>query len=311
MPTWGQFLQELGAFSTQNPGQPLPIDAFRRNELKRLAGLTGRPTVLYASRWVQGDGSPEKIQVSFGDVQGFMEVLHSIKGPALDIILHSSGGSPTAAEAIIDYIRTRFEDVRILVPLGAMSAATMLACGANRIVMGKHSYLGPIDPQLILATPLGIRLAPAYGILQQFERARKEAGNQAQFSAWIPMLQQYGPNLLSECENAIRLSEELVKTWLAKWMFRDERYARRKAAKVARKLNAHDEHLAHGRFLNREVIKSIGLYVEDLEADQNVQDALLSVLHMTTHTFSLNVGAQKIIENHEGKAFVTFASPKP
>jgi ClpP class serine protease len=28
----------------------------------------------------------------------------------------------------------------------AMSAATMIACAADVIVMGKHSFLGPIDP---------------------------------------------------------------------------------------------------------------------------------------------------------------------
>jgi ClpP class serine protease len=41
-----------------------------------------------------------------------------------------------------------------------MSAATMVACAANQIVMGKHSFLGPIDPQLILQTALGNRLVP-------------------------------------------------------------------------------------------------------------------------------------------------------
>ena len=29
-----------------------------------------------------------------------------------------------------------------------MSAATMIACACDEIIMGKHSALGPIDPQI-------------------------------------------------------------------------------------------------------------------------------------------------------------------
>jgi ClpP class serine protease len=55
-----------------------------------------------------------------------------------------------------------------------MSAATMLACSANRIVMGKHSFLGPIDPQFIIQTELGRASVPAHAIEEQFELAKRE-----------------------------------------------------------------------------------------------------------------------------------------
>jgi len=41
-----------------------------------------------------------------------------------------------------------------------MSAGTMLSCASKEIVMGKHSCLGPIDPQYG-----GV---PAYNILSEF-----------------------------------------------------------------------------------------------------------------------------------------------
>ena len=75
----------------------------------------------------------------------------------LDLLMHSPGGSPDAAEAVVNYLRSKFTDIRVIIPQAAMSAATMLACAANRIVMGKHSSLGPIDPQFFHADDHGNR----------------------------------------------------------------------------------------------------------------------------------------------------------
>jgi ClpP class serine protease len=54
-----------------------------------------------------------------------------------------------------------------------MSAATMLACSANKIVMGKHSFLGPIDPQFIIQTELG-RASVAAWLTIQSSRATRD-----------------------------------------------------------------------------------------------------------------------------------------
>ena len=101
--------------------------------------------------------------------------------------LHSPGGQAEATASIVRYLRSRFADIRVFVPLAAMSAATMWALAGNRIVMGKHSQLGPIDPQLL--TPQGA--IPARAILDQFEQARAAvAENPASVGAYLPMLQQ-------------------------------------------------------------------------------------------------------------------------
>jgi serine dehydrogenase proteinase len=100
-----------------------------------------------------------------------------------------------------------------------MSAASMLACASDRIVMGKHSSLGPIDPQLILPVPNGMTSAhPAQAILEQFELARDQCKDPKLRGAWIPILPQYGPSLLIQCRNALDLAEELVAEWLRTWM---------------------------------------------------------------------------------------------
>ena len=76
------------------------------------------------------------------DIQALMEVTEDLHSSSVDLILHSPGGSPEVAEAIVAYLRSRFRDIRVIVPNLAMSAATMIACSGNKIVMGKHSLFG-------------------------------------------------------------------------------------------------------------------------------------------------------------------------
>jgi hypothetical protein len=173
----------------------------------------------------------------------------------------------------------------------------------DKIVLGKHSFLGPTDPQIALQTSLGVRMVPAQAILGQFSRAVKECQDPAKLGAWLPMLPQYGPDLLEVCRNVCRLSEGLVEGWLTAYMFRTDRNRRRKAKTIARWLSAHQEHKLHGRHLSRQQLEDKGLIIEYLEDDQTAQDLFLSVFHATTHTFSATA-AVKIIENHLGKAFI-------
>ncbi len=159
MPIWS----EIGA-EIQAEGIPAGFDRVRRRYLAKLAAYTGRETVLYAAKFTQptpSDYHPDLYSISDGDMQGLMETLHGLKCTELDLILHSPGGALDAAESLVAYLRTKVRDLRVIVPHLAMSAATMLACAANRILMGKHSFLGPIDPQFVLNTPLGLRMVPA------------------------------------------------------------------------------------------------------------------------------------------------------
>jgi ClpP class serine protease len=189
MPTWGELIPELQAASARHGLSA--FDLVRRKYLAALSEHTGRNTILYATKWTQpGGADPGLISISLEDVQGMMEVIHGLDGSlGLDLIMHSPGGSPDAAEAVVHYLRSKFTHIRVIVPQAAMSAATMLACAANRIVMGKHSSLGPIDPQFLLPVPGGMTMAhPAQAILDQFELAKDECKDPKLLGAWIPIL---------------------------------------------------------------------------------------------------------------------------
>lgn len=193
MHTWGEILKEIAASS--QPGGPRPFDQIRRRYLLELHQYTKRPVILYSSRFtVAGSGQfqPDLLSINDEDLHGLMEVMHGLRFRELDLILHSPGGSLEAAEAIVTYLRSKFRDIRVIVPHLALSAAAMISCASNRIVMGKHSFLGPTDPQFILSTAMGQRMVSAEAILEQFARAQDECKDPSKLGAWIPMLNQYG-----------------------------------------------------------------------------------------------------------------------
>lgn len=301
MPIWSEILAEL--YKSQQEQGPPNFDAVRRKYLLKLYEHTGRTVILYASGWLQKAGSPANMSIDDEDVQALMEVTHGVDNPKLDLILHSPGGSAEAAEAIVSYLRSRFSHIRVIVPNLAMSAATMIACAADEIVLGKHSFLGPTDPQIPLSTSLGVRLIPAQAVLDQFDRAQRECKDPAKLSAWLPMLSQYGPDLLERCETALAMSRELVKTWLEGYMLKGKSDAPEQAKDISDWLANHQNFKSHGRHIPREELEKHGLTIVHLEDDETFQDASLSIFHAATHTFN-GTPAVKIVENHSGRAFI-------
>lgn len=301
MPTWGEVLEELNTGAALNNGVP-DLDGLRRKYLSELHARTGRDTLIYYTDWL---GSPgQAVSITLIDMQGLMEVCKGLDGPNLDIILHSPGGSPEATDSIVRYLRRKFDNIRVFVPIAAMSAATMWALAAEQIVMGKHSQLGPIDPQIVTATGQ----FPARAVIEQFERAKRECTeNPAVLGAWLPILQQYGPALLELCERAEALAQQLVREWVGRYMLAELRKenaaaADEKATNIAAYFASYKIHQSHGMAIDREQARGQGVNVIDLEDDQELQDAVLSVHHAALLT--LQGSSFKLLENHLGKAFV-------
>jgi hypothetical protein len=302
MPSWGEILQELQSDAASRNGQ-IDFDGARRKYLQQLNQLTKRDVVVYASDWLTA-GTPDT-SIDLSDMQGLMETFYGLSCPNLDLILHSPGGSPEAADRLVRYMRSKFEHVRVFVPLAAMSAATMWALAADEIVMGKHSQLGPIDPQLVMTLPNGQPWqVPARALREQFDEAARDVENNPQrLTTWLPILQQYTPGLLRIAQDAELLGKELVRKWLAEFMFKNHNQPQAVADKIADFFADASIHKSHSRGIDRKQARDVGLVIVDLEADQELQDAVLSVHHAVLHTLAATP-CVKLVENHEGRAYV-------
>ena len=137
--------------------------------LTRAEALTGRTLVVYFAN----SGHPGGAMVD-ADPDLLENVLRSLPGTSdsrkLDLMIASPGGSPFAAEKIVRVCRAFSTDFRTIVMGRAMSAATLLCLGSDKLVMGETASLGPIDPQMLQQTgPNQQRLVAAGVIIRSFE----------------------------------------------------------------------------------------------------------------------------------------------
>lgn len=290
MANWHEILYEVQAAGSGH-------DVIRRSYLKALSDVTGRNAIIYYSGWLQKPDLPGT-ELNDADKNGFMNAIHKLdRKKGLDLLLHTPGGDAAATESLVDYLRSMFAtDIRAFVPQLAMSAGTMIACACKQIIMGKHSSLGPIDPQ--------IRGIPAHGVVEEFNRAFDEiTHNQLKVAVWQPIINKYPPAFIGECEKAIQWANEMVKDWLTSGMLVGKQDADTLADNIVNELGDHALTKSHARHLSITRCREMGLDVIELEKDPVLQDAVLSVHHACIHTLTAT-GAYKIIENQEGIAFI-------
>jgi len=295
MPNWGEVLAELRVLPpVDNQGQS-KFDVVRRKYLKQIFDCNGgRNVIAYYSGWLQRPGSRDAA-VNDKDISGFMLCINKLdKTKGLDLILHTPGGDLAATESLVTYLKKIFDNnIRAIVPQLSMSAGTMIALSCKEVMMGKHSSLGPIDPQM--------ENIPCEAVIAEFERARNEIlDNPSAAHLWEFILSKYYPTFLSSCQNAIDMANEMVRSWLKENMCAGDG---KLANKICSHFSSHKKSKIHGRHLSVDTCKKVGVKIIDIESDKKLQDAILTTHHAFMHTFS-NSGSVKIIENHNGIAFI-------
>lgn len=293
MPNWNELLNEVKALGS-------PHDVLRRKYLKKLHEVTQRNVIVYCSGWLQKPGAPGT-GINDDDKNGFMNTVNGLdRSLGLDLVLHTPGGETAATESLVDYLRQMFDgNIRAIVPQLAMSGGTMISCACKSILMGKQSSLGPVDPQFN-----GI---PAHGVLEEFIRAHEEIrADPSKIPVWQPIIAKYSPAFIGECQKAVSWSETLVRDWLATGMLAEDGQRAEKIERIVQELTNHALSLSHARHLAPATCLDMGLRIEMLEENQDLQDAVLSLHHAYMLTMS-QTPAIKIVENHNGAAYIKSA----
>ncbi len=314
MNTWNDVLKEIQERKIKTPDgkESFDVDGVRRDKMKAISDYTKRPLIVYAVDFlnegkVQAIGSG--INLDWSDKEGFLESIQDIESDSVDIFLHSPGGLAEAADSIVDIVRAKFKHVRFIVPNIAKSAATMLALSGDEILMDIASELGPIDPQFIFRKGDGsVVVAPAQAIIDQFETAQKRIADDPKILApWLPILQQYGPSLYQQAQNAIQLSKDLVKEWLIKYMFKGDPNKGRIASNIARYLSNHNNFKSHAKRIGLQELREVKalkpIKALDIREDISFQNKIWGLYHAISLTFGMTA-AYKIFENTSGRALI-------
>ncbi len=109
--------------------------------IERLSALLGEPVFTY---WNSTKGA-----ICQNDVAGLYALVRSTgKLERLSLFIKSDGGSGQAALRMVNLLRRYVKHLTVLAPLECQSAATMLALGADRIIMGPLAHLSAVDTSL-------------------------------------------------------------------------------------------------------------------------------------------------------------------
>ncbi len=144
-------------------------------------------------------------------LEGILQKCDLSKGFAL--LLSSPGGSGLAAERIINICRSYSgtEEYTVIIPGKAKSAATMICLGASKMIMGKTSELGTIDPQIVVEEDGKVKWFSVFNIVRSYEdlfgRAVKEKGN---LQPYLQQLANYDEREIAEFKSALSLSEDIA-----------------------------------------------------------------------------------------------------
>jgi hypothetical protein len=97
--------------------------------------------------YVTGDRPGLSTQISSDQLLLFPRHLSALEeNDQLNLVLYTRGGDATAVWPIMSFMREHCKKLRVLVPFYAHSAGTLLALGADEIVMTRYASLSPIDP---------------------------------------------------------------------------------------------------------------------------------------------------------------------
>ena len=116
----------------------------RRQLIGEIEGLRGSRVITYLTSDRQG---PFNARIAMDVIPLVSKQLRIIgQTENIDLFLYSAGGDTMVPWRLVSMIREYCGKFAVLIPYKAHSAATMIALGADEIVMSNLSELSPIDP---------------------------------------------------------------------------------------------------------------------------------------------------------------------
>ena len=284
---------------------PAQMRSARRDLIGRIEDLTGRPLIVYATAFLKHPEAPASLDDS--DLEGFSDLVEDLPGHVLDVLLHCPGGSIESAERICRLLRSKFTDIRYVVPHTAYGAATLLALSGNQILLDDRSALGPIDPQVLVISGGVWRYVPTRAILESFVTVKKilKLEGPDALPVFLPMLSKYELHIIETCKNAERFSRTLAREWLERYMLCEDRDRAQSVIRIVKALSDHRKNLSHRRSLGIDQLIDLGLSIVDLRSEPELQHAFWELCCRVERFFDV-APAAKLFENRESVSWSRF-----
>ncbi len=219
----------------------------RRRLIREIEAVTGRMLLCYVSL------GPS---ISQQDTDDLMKLLRrGDLGASITLLLDSPGGNVDSAEKMVHLVREACQspsgtngDLEIVIPNQAKSAATIVALGADRILMSDSSELGPIDPQI--PTKDG-HLVPVLALIRAYEQAEERCKKYPDNAAFAAQLAKFDPNGIEMMRLAVKRAQSCAESLL---MRRGGNYTSAPAALVDI-----ERFPSHGQMIDWRTAQQIGI----------------------------------------------------
>lgn len=243
----------------------------RQDLINEIQAHTKRKLITYVSEF-----SP----ITADDVVPIMDLLHGAPvGESIDFLLHTQGGDIDAADKIVRMLQRRVGadgELRVVVPDCAKSAGTLIAIGADLIVMSDSSELGPIDPQIYMQDGSGTASwRPAHTYVDGYTALIDKIDNPKSYEegrnteAEQLLLAKCDPAMLDQCQQALKRSRELAESLLRRGMLRDGKWTEVGGAITDNRRWQSQ----HGAVIDSEDAQTMGLKVEYLAPSSELWQA--------------------------------------
>lgn len=232
----------------------------------------GNRVVSYISRF-----GHSRTMMQTQDIPHLETALNSISGAnQINLVLHSPGGDGTIVEKMVEVFRAHLSKTnrkfRVIVPNIAKSAATLLTLGADLILMGYCSELGPIDPQVAIAVSGVTQWVSAFAFVDArdklMEQISEAVGKKQPTAGLLQQVAGLDIPFTVEMQNQIGFARKTAVTLLQKYMLRakyqEPKERSEKAREIAEKLLSKQLFPNHGQYIDGTTAKQIGLEVEVL-----------------------------------------------
>lgn len=187
------------------------------------------------------------------------------KTQKIDLFLHSYGGAVDTPYKVVMLIREFCEEFSVIVPFSAKSAASMIVLGADEVVMGPISELGPIDP-LVKHPSYKDFWIPVQALRCCFEYIEEILDNTAnqEVSEIIvnSMLNKLDPWLIGDYEKALKASRQYAESLLSKYMLKNDPDKVKTVTK-----NLTNGYFSHGYPIGRAEAREMGITVTEAEGE--------------------------------------------
>jgi len=210
--------------------------------------------------------------ISRDDVLMLVDLLHNLEpNQKLDLLLHTPGGDMDAAEKLITMIRNKVgnEELRVIIPDFAKSSGTLMALGADCIVMSDSSELGPIDPQIVLDDGQGNRIStPIQSYLDAYAQYSATLAKDPNDVVAHIMMQKFDPARIKLFEAARLRARIFAEEQLRYGMFRAPKIGN--ITSIAGELLNTGKWLSHGQMIGHQEATDLGLSVQYLPPQHDI-----------------------------------------